>query len=878
LFLDDLQWGDNASLAFIQRLLLDHQVHHLLIIGAYRDNDVSGDSILQQTIATLTSQQAPIQSLVVHRLREEAIQQMVGETLSCEPSLSIAIAAQIWKKSQGNPFFSRQIFTTFYQDNLIYYDYSRQGWRCLLDQIERTATPTNMVDFMGDRLHRLSPELRSLLSFAACSGNQFSLENLGTLANQSILTVGEQLWTAIQTGFIQPTHPSYRLYQQPPQDATGRSVRAGIAEQTAQVTRYRFVHDSIQRAAYLLIEPNKRSITHLSMGRRLRDQLQLQLNDQSITAFLERHSDSLRHGQSSHVMLLDRQIPDVANQLNYGIPLIGDLAERAELAALNLAVGQRALAATAYPTALGYAVTGISLLSDLGWNRQYRLTIALHELAAETAYLCGKFEQSQHYVAIVQQQSQSLLDQVPACEIQIKAYVAAGDWAAAVQSGLTLLRRLGVSVPARPTLWQAGLTMLATQVRMRWIRPNRILQLPEMTDPRAIAITRILHPLTYINISVQPNLIPTLVSISLRTFLRYGRSPYLAYACVSYGSIVIGFFRRYAEGYTFGKLALRIAEHYNDRGAAAQIEVGMSNYIKHWHMPMLESVDLMTESHQNSLTAGQVEMACWALHIDVYNRFYSGENLDTLTDRFDNSLLIVDQLNQREVLHLMLPSRHLMAFFRGETIATIESIDKTFSIDAIDSDHNDFTRDRCQLFTWGHFLAVTHYHFGDLDLAYHHAQRTATYLDSVRGLSSYPLFKFYAALISAACYDRPHAPQSEQRRLIKSVLRYFRGIAQQCPANYSNKFALLQAEWYRITGNHRAAIAAYDQAIMLTTRYGIQSELGLANLLAGEFQLAIHQLESARHYLGQARQAYQAWGATAKVAQLEQRYPQFLGD
>jgi tetratricopeptide (TPR) repeat protein len=211
-------------------------------------------------------------------------------------------------------------------------------------------------------------------------------------------------------------------------------------------------------------------------------------------------------------------------------------------------------------------------------------------------------------------------------------------------------------------------------------------------------------------------------------------------------------------------------------------------------------------------------------------------------------------------------------------VATTQSIDQAFDIYNINLDHNDFIRDRCQLFVWGYCLAITHYHFGDRDLAYYHIRRAAPYIDSVRGMSAYPYFKFYIALITAACYDRPHLPQGKQHRLMKSVLRYFRGLAIQCPANYSNKFAILQAEWYRITGNHGAAIAAYDQAILLSTRYGIQSELGLANLLAGEFQLANRQLESARHYLSQACQVYQSWGAKAKVDQLKQRYPQFLGD
>jgi predicted ATPase len=291
----------------------------------------------------------------------------------------------------------------------------------------------DVVVFMVDRLQKLGSEPRSLLSLAACIGHHFDLETLALMAGQSVQITGETLWSALQLGLLWPTDPTYRFYQ--PADALPQE---GI--DPAAVT-YQFSHDRIQQAAYALIDPADRPMTHLRLGRRLRDQLQSQLGQQSIVDIFAAAVSDVDAVTDPSRWRDDRQILAMINQLNQGMSLIVDRAERVELAALNLAAGRRALAATAYQMGCTSATTGITLLGERGWPAHYDLNLALHELAAETAYLGGEFAQTAELVATIQQRSRSLLDTIPACDIQIKTHLAAGQPQAAVQFGLQTLRQ-----------------------------------------------------------------------------------------------------------------------------------------------------------------------------------------------------------------------------------------------------------------------------------------------------------------------------------------------------------------------------------------------------------------------------------------------------
>ncbi len=880
IFLDDLQWADAASLAVMQRWLLDPQLGHLLLIGAYRDHEVTPTHGLNQMRQQLQAENVPLVELSILPLPQDAIGQMVADTLHLAIAAAEPIGAEIWRRTQGNPFFSRQLFTAFYHDRLIVYDAAERAWRSDLARMAIAPIADDVVVFMVERLQKLGTAARSLLSFAACIGHHFDLETLALMAGTSIADTGQALWPALQLGLLWPTDPAYRFYQ--PADAV-----PGDGIDPAAVT-YQFSHDRIQQAAYALIDSRDRPLTHLRMGRRLRDQLQVQLGQQSI---VDSFADVADDGSSDVSAVTDptrwrvdgqrptfghRQILAVINQLNQGMALITDRAERVELAALNLAAGRRARAATAYQMAGAGATTGIALLGETGWQAHYDLNLALHELAAETAYLGGEFAQTAAMVATIQQSSRSLLDTIPACDIQIKAYIAAGQPQSAVQFGLQTLRQLGIRLPSQPRKWQAGLALCQTRMVLWRHAPSQLAQLPIMTDAWAIAAARILQPITYVALLTQPNLMPFCALTSIQLALKFGNSVNLAYAYSCYAMSLCSVFRDFRSGSQFAQLSLAIVDVCDRPDAAPQLQVAKAIFNDHWQMPFRQVVAMMPAVYQASLETGQLEMAAWALHTHSYNKCFGGWNLALLEPELEDYADKVRQFNQVAVLRFIESTQYAVCHLRGnpEKLATLGGggYDMEQRISEAQAAQN-----WTEFFVLHFWRSMKHTLSGDFAQAYADLQTAYPYLDALGSIASVPVFHGTFVLTAAAYYDI--APVRQRRQIIQKMrpsLKYLKQAAAQCPANYASKYYLAQAEWHRIKGEWPAAIASYDRAISLAQEYDLQSELALANDLTGRFFEQRQQWAIAQVYLTQAYHAYDVWGALAKVEQLLQRYPQLL--
>jgi hypothetical protein len=148
---------------------------------------------------------------------------------------------------------------------------------------------------------------------------------------------------------------------------------------------------------------------------------------------------------------------------------------------------------------------------------------------------------------------------------------------------------------------------------------------------------------------------------------------------------------------------------------------------------------------------------------------------------------------------------------------------------------------------------------------------------AVSGLVFVPIFHFYAALTNLALF--PTQPETEQADLLASVETHQTTLhqwAQNAPMNYLHKWYLVEAERQRVLGNKAEAIEMYDRAISGAKENKFLNEEALANELAAKFYWEWGKEKFAQIYIIEAYYCYIQWGATAKVKDLETRYPQLL--
>ena len=322
LFLDDLQWLDAATLDLLEDLVTHSEMRHLLLVGAYRDNEVSPSHPLLRTLEAIRDAGGRIQEIMLAPLGLDDVGRLVADALHCEPEQARPLAGLVQEKTGGNPFFAIQFVTALADEGWLAFDPVALAWQWDIDRIRARNYTDNVVDLMAAKLKRLSATTQEALKQLACLGNVVEIATLSLVLGETEEAIDAALREAVRAGLV------FRH-----EDA------------------YKFLHDRIQQAAYSLIPDERRAEVHLRIGRALLA---------SLTA------DQL----AEHLF-------DVANQLNRGAARLIDRDEKGQVATIDLRAGRKAKASAAYASARAYFSAGMALLDERDWDSDHELTFSL---------------------------------------------------------------------------------------------------------------------------------------------------------------------------------------------------------------------------------------------------------------------------------------------------------------------------------------------------------------------------------------------------------------------------------------------------------------------------------------------------------------------
>jgi PAS domain S-box-containing protein len=332
LFLDDMQWLDVATLDLLEDLLTRNNLQHLLLIGAYRDNEVDPTHPLVRTLEAIRQAGAAVQDIALTPLSCDDLGKLLVDSLHCQPERAAPLADLIHEKTTGNPFFAIQFISTLADDRLLKFDYRARRWVWDLLRIRAKGFTDNVVELMVEKLKRLPPETQKVLQQFACIGNSAQFEMLRIAYQCSVEDMHDHLLDAVRSGLIFRADNSYG-----------------------------FLHDRVQEAAYSLIPKELRAEAHLRIGMLLAEHTPAEKREEAIF--------------------------EIVNQLNRGSHLIPSVEDRDRVAELNLIAGRRAKLSTAYDSALKYLRAGRALLAEETWERNRQLIFSIEYLTAECELL-----------------------------------------------------------------------------------------------------------------------------------------------------------------------------------------------------------------------------------------------------------------------------------------------------------------------------------------------------------------------------------------------------------------------------------------------------------------------------------------------------------
>ncbi len=820
LFLDDLQWLDAATLDLLEDLLIHPDVQHLMLIGAYRNNEVNSAHPLMRKLAAIRHAGGAVQEIVLAPLAFEDLRQLIADALHGETDLDSPLARLVYEKTGGNPFFANQFITALAEEGLLSFDYSAARWSWDLNRIHAKGYTDNVVDLMVAKLNRLPLETQNALQQLACLGNRAELALVAMIYKDANDEMHKDLREAVRAGLIFRSEDSYR-----------------------------FLHDRVQEAAYSLIPEESRAETHLRIGR-----------------LFAVHTPPEKR---------EERIFEIVNQMNRGAALITSRDELEQLAELNLIAGKRATAATAYASALNYLIAGATLLGDDRWERRHELTFPLELHRAECEFLTGALAAAEQRLTMLSARAANTVERATVACLRVDVYTTLDQSDRAVGVCLDYLRHLGVDWSAHPTEAEARreYEWIWSQLGSRTI--EQLIELPLMSDPASLAtldvLTKVLPPALF----TDANLLSLATCRAVNLSLERGNSDA---SCVAYGwlgQIAGPHFGDYQAGFQFGRLGYDLVEQRGLKRFQARTLMVFASHVMPWTKHVRAGRDLLRRAFEAANKIGDLCFATYnCINLNT-NLLTAGDPLTEVQHEAEHGLEFARKARFGLAIDLISVQLGLIRTLCGMTPKFGSFNDQQF--DEIQFERHlasDPARAQRECCYWirklqARFLA------GDYESALDASSRAQRLLWSVPANLEAAEYHFYSALALAACCDS--ARPDRQRQHLEALAAHHRQLetwAENCPENFESRAALVGAEIARIEGREFEAMHLYEQTIRSARENGFAHVEGVANEVAARFYMARGFEKIAYTYLREARYCYLRWDAAGKVRQLDALYPQ----
>jgi len=821
LFLDDLQWLDSATLDLIEDLLTQADVKHLLLIGAYRDNEVNFSHPLMRKLEAIRGAGALVWQITLSPLAQKDLEGLITDALHCSPDRAAPLARLVHEKTGGNPFFAIQFISALAEEELLTFDHGTGRWSWELKRIHAKGYTDNVVDLMVGKLNRLPVETQKTLKEFACLGNSAEIKTLSIVHGTSEEEVQSDLWEALRLEFVVRLDGSYK-----------------------------FVHDRIQEAAYSLIPEELRAEAHLRMGR-----------------LLTENTPSER---------LEEAVFEIVNQLNRGALLISSPDEREQLAELNLMAGKRARASTAYTSALKYFIAGAALSPSDCWARRHELAFDLELYRAECEFLTGQLAAVEERLTVLSSLAANTVEQATVACLRVDLYTTLNQSDRAVDVCVEYLRHLGVEWSPHPTEEEARREYERIWMKLGSRAIEELIELPLMSDPASLATLDVLTKVVPPALFTDANFLSLAICRAVNLSLECGNTDGSCFAYVWLGIIAGPHFGNYNAGFRFGHLGYELVEKRGLKRFQARTYACFGYDVMPWSKHFRDCRVLLRRAFDAANTTGDLTFAAYSYNNLNSNLLASGDPLAEVQREAEHGLEFAQKARFGHVIDLIAPQLGLIRTLRGLTPKFGSFDDGRF--DEVRFERHLESEPVLALPEAWYYTRKLQARFFAAD--YPSAAAASVKAQRVLSRVAASLFEtgeyhFYSALARAAVCDA--ITPDNQFHHLQALAEHHKQLAlwaENCPENFENRAALVSAEIARIQGRELDAERLYELAIRSARANGFIHNEALANELAARFYGARGFEKIALTYLRDARYCYLCWGATGKVRQLEELFPQ----
>ena len=820
IFLDDLQWADQASVELLEWVLTQPSRAPILLIGSLRENEVDNGHPL--SIAIQEVERANVISLKHIRLDElsvDDISLLLAEKVQHETSQFQQLANWLYQHSRGNPFMVWQLLKALSQKGLLQYQ-PEAGWQWRMDAINDLDAVDDIFSVILLRFQLLHAEVQYLLAQAACIGVRFDMPSLARLTGKPPAVILKQLLPAINEEFV--------------------VVEADITTPSMDESNmtFRFVHDRVQEVAHRTLDSIDLAKVHYELGTQLLQQVS-------------------GHSEAYSIRIV--------NHLYRGKQFIDTADEQRDFLRLVVNATSKAASAGAFAEALTILRQGMHenpCLHDL-WSVDPELAYQVYSERGELEYLNSNFERAEYFVRQAIGNTHSLLDKANLYTKWVQQATLSADYKKAVDVAREGLALFNVSLPEETELDTTALRCSVSD-SVDSLSFNDLEHLSVLTDEKQQVILALLIAVGPPCYRAFPRLWSSVVIAQFKLMSAHGANGAIGYTLPALGGLMVN--HQLADSERIKSLYGVTEQLTRKRGDTSSQSMGflmMGSSLSHWFRAQRIASDDYMAAYRCGQQSGNLQYAVYGFGHDTYCRFLSGEPLSELVPRVEHYLEYAKQRGNTWGVDLMTGALGVMyrlsgiGHFRG-------SFEQHVAQAETHHNHQVLAILSCMRMIEGLVGNDRIIVQKSLELCERYIEHT-----SVQGLLP---MAHWPGLRTLALSQ---LEQLDEDSLNVAIERY-QIWAQWQPDNFSHWLALMRAEQARCRGEMQQTLDEYDQALRLAQKQG---QWQTAAMIASRVQHYWHNKGHpgfAAVYSSQRHHVMERWDAIELIHDSE-RKPQSTG-
>ncbi len=759
LFLDDMQWADTASLEVLELIFASTRLKSLVILGAYRSNEVHPSHPMKLALGRIAQRVGTIEEVELLPLEVDAINQLLSETLNIGDV--DALGELLIHKTEGNPFFLRQFIYTLEKQELLRFDKETRGWKWDIDKIRNESLTSNVIDHLILKITTMSADAQTVIQTASLIGDTFEEESVASLCRLEKESI-PPLWAEV--------------------------LREGLIERVSEEegvvgNHYRFVHDKIRQAAYSMLSPEKKQMLHL-----------------------KRVEDFLRMNTST-----DKEILNVAKHI---VEVADRIDPKKSRRVLELLVRASSLAkeALAYEEAIAYAQSGLVLLPEKGWECCYKEAFSIHLNLLDSLSRTRSYEEvTPKFDELLANPLLCRIDRARIYNLRLMFHFTHGKLVESIEDGRIALESLDQPIPDDPS----ELTELKNK-ELEWLESHigvieELSHLPLMEDERIELCMEVLVNMGIPAFVSRQDMFGVVAFTMARLSVQFGNCSVSPYGYMLCGMILGAGFNRFEQGYQYGQVAMALQERFNNLSIECKLLRVYGAYVASWVQPHELTLGILYKAYVSGIENGDFSYAAYCVNHIFTREFLSSLPLDVLEQKAISYQEFITEVNEPSILQIQNLLVNIPRCLRGNTAAL-----NSLSSDDFDEQKavEDFKRIRFNTLLAYYYiykLQICYLH-EFYDEAVLHAQSAQEYLGNIKGnvLESEWVF-YYALSLFRGGFGKEFS--GEDRELLEGFEQRFSLWSTLSPENFRPKYLLIQGIIRHLRGDAEGAFASFDQAL-----------------------------------------------------------------